>query len=159
MKHASVWLMALALSLPVASKVEGKTMTKDDEKVLAAVQEMTRAFEGKDIDRVMQSYEPGAIVAFEPDAPLSDHAQLAKMFSAMSQANPKFTYAKGHDVIISGDIAMHIAPWSMSAESTDGGGIAQSGLSVAILRKQSDGSWKMVIDNPHGGRLLTQDQE
>lgn len=78
------------------------------------------------------------------------------MFAGMAAANPEFVYA-GHDVIVSGDIAMHIAPWEMTATTPDGQEIAQSGLSVAVLRKQADGGWKMVIDNPHGGQLLKQE--
>jgi len=44
-----------------------------------------------------------------------------------------------------------IAPWSMAGTTSDGQEIQQSGLSVAVLRRQADGGWKMVIDNPHGG--------
>jgi ketosteroid isomerase-like protein len=43
----------------------------------------------------------------------------------------------------------------MTGKSPDGQEIKQSGLSVAVLRRQADGGWKMVIDNPHGGRLLS----
>jgi len=32
----------------------------------------------------------------------------------------------------------------------DGSKIEQNGLSVATLRKQPDGSWLMIQDNPHG---------
>ena len=44
----------------------------------------------------------------------------------------------------------------MKGKTPDGQGIEQSGLSVAILRKQADGEWLMVIDNPHGQHLLDQ---
>jgi len=39
-----------------------------------------------------------------------------------------------------------------------GNEIGQSGLSIAVLRRQADGSWKMVIDNPHGSHLMTSNQ-
>jgi ketosteroid isomerase-like protein len=71
-------------------------------------------------------------------------------------ANPHFTFSDGHDVVVNGDLALHITPWNMTATAPDGQQISQSGLSVAVLRKQLDGAWKMVIDNPHGGRLLPQ---
>ncbi|WP_185960967.1 YybH family protein [Aliiroseovarius halocynthiae] len=129
-------------------------MTLDQTNALLAVETMTEAFQNKDIATVMSAYEPGATVVFDPDAPISDAAQLEEMFRNMSMINPVFDYAQGHDVIVRGDIAMHIAPWTMTGVTPDGQTIAQSGLSVAILRRQLDGSWKMVIDNPHGGRLL-----
>lgn len=128
-------------------------MKKDEIAVQATVDRMTSAFERSDIDTVMSSYEPGAVVLFEPGQPVTDEQQLRQMFSGMAAANPSFTYS-GHEVVVSGDTGLHIAPWQMVAHTPDGQEIRQSGLSVAVLQRQSNGSWKMVIDNPHGGRLL-----
>ncbi len=130
-------------------------MTATETAVLNAIQGMTSAFQAADIGRVMDSYEPGAVVVFEPEAPVSDTETLTAMFTQMASMSPEFTYG-GHEVIVAGDTAMHIAPWSMQATLPDGTAMQQSGLSVAVLRRQSDGSWRMVIDNPHGSRLLTE---
>ncbi len=157
MKHAFAWLMALAVTIPNISTAEGQNMTQDQQDVLSAIETMTAGFQAGDLAEVMQSYEPAATVVFEPEAPVSDAAQLEQMFAGMAAMGPEFTYPAGHEVIVSGDIAVHIAPWTMTAQSPDGQTVEQSGLSVAVLRKQPDGGWKMVIDNPHGGRLLEQD--
>lgn len=130
-----------------------KTMTQEQQNVLQAIEKMTTAFQNKDIDGVMACYEPNAVVIFEPESPVSDSNVLRKMFTEMSMLNPVFTYS-GHEVFIAGDIATHIAPWTMSATAPDGTEIKQSGLSVAVLRKQKDGSWLMTIDNPHGQFLM-----
>ena len=155
MKHAAAWLVALALSTatPLPIFAGEQTMTKDQTAIHDAVEQMTQAFMAGQIDRVMQSYEPGAKVMFEPQSPVSDTDQLRTMFTAMSAANPQFTYS-GHEVYVSGDTGMHIAPWTMTATGPDGSEITQSGLSVAVFRRQSDGGWKMVLDNPHGQFLL-----
>ena len=42
----------------------------------------------------------------------------------------------------------------MRATAPDGTKIQERGLSVAVLRRQPDGQWLMVIDNPHGQHLL-----
>lgn len=128
-------------------------MTQDQTNVLNAITAMTEAFQTGDIDRVMASYEDKATVVFEPETPTSDNAALAEMFTGMTAINPKFTYA-GHEVFVNGDIALHISPWSMEGTMPDGQAISQSGLSVAVLRKQPSGEWLMVIDNPHGAHLL-----
>ncbi|MFV1851676.1 MAG: YybH family protein [Thalassospira sp.] len=150
--------MALAMLAPQISTAEGKDMTQDQQDVLAAVQNMTGSFQDGDIAEVMASYESQATVVFEPDAPVSDATQLEQIFTGMAAVNPVFDYEAGHEVIVNGDIAVHIAPWTMTGLTPDGQELAQSGLSVAVLRKQADGSWKLVIDNPHGGRLLAQGQ-
>ena len=157
MKHAFAWLTVLALAIPQISTAESQIMTQDQQDVLTAIQAMTSNFQGNDIAGVMASYETEATVVFEPGSPVSDAAQLEQMFAGMAAVNPVFDYV-GHEVIVNGDIAVHIAPWSMTGKTPDGQELAQSGLSIAVLRRQPDGSWKMVIDNPHGGRLLAQDQ-
>ncbi|WP_160116000.1 YybH family protein [Candidatus Halocynthiibacter alkanivorans] len=128
-------------------------MTADEMAVLTVVETMTEAFQAGDIAAVMESYEARSLVMFEPGVPVTDREQIMQMFTGFSQAKPEFTYS-GHEVVVNGDTAVHIAPWSMVATGPEGVQISDSGLSVAILRRQSGGGWKMVIDNPHGARLL-----
>lgn len=131
----------------------GETMTDNQKAALTAVEQMTSAFQNGDIDGVMQSYEPNAVVVFEPGRPIDDAAQLRVMFAAMAQINPEFTYS-GHDVHVAGDIALHIAPWDMVGTDPEGNPIKETGLSVSVLRKQDDGAWKLVIDDPNGSHLM-----
>lgn len=158
MKHTIVCLTALALILPQISKAKGIKMSQNEQNALAAIETMTTAFQNKDLSGVMASYESPATIVFEPGVPVSNPIQIEQMFGSMALIDPVFEYPEGHEVIVNGDIAIHIAPWSMTGKTPDGQSIKQSGLSVAVLRQQSDGHWKMVIDNPHGGRLLSQDQ-
>ena len=155
MKHAFAWAMALGLSLPTFTTAEGQTMTDDQKAVLATVEHMTGRFMAGDIPAVMDSYESKATVVFEPESPVSEAEKLVAMFTGMSGVSPVFTYPAGHEVIVNEDIALHISPWSMTGKTPDGQELAQQGLSVAVLRRQPDGGWKMVIDNPHGGHLLS----
>lgn len=128
-------------------------MTEDQKNVLAVIERMTEAFHKSDIDRVMASYENTATIAFEPGNPVSGPAVLREMFQGMFAMNPRFDYS-GHEVVVAGDLAVHFAPWTMKGTSPDGAEIRQSGLTAAVLRKQADGRWLMVIDNPHGQRLM-----
>ena len=128
-------------------------MTNDQQAVLNTVLTMTEAFQSNDIDTVLSTYEPGAAISFEPGTPITDKAAIKAMFAGVAGFDPTYTYA-GHEVIVSGDLAVHFAPWTMMGQTPDGQAITQSGLSVAVLRKQPDGTWLMVIDNPHGQRLL-----
>ena len=132
---------------------QSKKMTQEQQDVLNAIKKMTTAFENKNIEGVMACYEPNATVVFEPESPISEAEVLREMFSRMAMANPVFTYS-GHEVFIMGNIATHIAPWRMTAKTPEGTEIEQSGLSVAVLRKQDDGQWLMLFDNPHGQNLM-----
>ncbi len=130
-----------------------KTMSMEEEKVMQVITKMTTAFHKKDIDGIMATYEPSAVVVFEPERPISNKKELKETFIEAFAINPKFTYS-GHEVFVTGDSAIHLAPWTMLAMAPDGTKIEQSGLSIAVLHKQEDGSWLMIFDNPHGQYLM-----
>lgn len=121
--------------------------------VIATVERMTDAFHRADLEGVMAAYVDGAAVAFEPGRPVSDAAALRAGFRMFFGFKPRFTYG-GHEVLVSGDLALHFAPWTMDGTGPDGKPLRQSGLSVAVLRRGPDGEWRLVMDNPFGDRLL-----
>jgi uncharacterized protein (TIGR02246 family) len=121
--------------------------------VVRAIDRMTRAFQQADIDGVMRVYEPGAVVAFEPGDAVHDRDRMQEIFAQWFALSPRFEYA-GHDVLVAGDLALHLAPWTMRGIAPDGSAIERQGLSVAVLRRQADGEWRIVIDNPHGQHLM-----
>ncbi len=102
----------------------------------------------------MASYAHGATIVFEPGAATSDPEQQRAGFAEFFAVSPRFTYA-GHEVVVSGDKAVHFAPWTMTGTDPAGNAMKMSGLSVAVLIRQDDGRWLMVIDNPFGDHLLT----
>jgi len=148
----TIALASQLVAFPAIAK-QGASMSEDQKQVLATVTTMTEAFQSGDLSQVMESYETKAAIAFEPGQTISDRATIEQMFQGAFTLNPQFTYA-GHEVMISGDLAIHIAPWTMRAKTPDGQEVNQSGLSVAVLRRQSDGRWLLVIDNPHGQHLM-----
>jgi ketosteroid isomerase-like protein len=78
---------------------------------------------------------------------------LREAFSQFLALKPKITIVN-QDVIQADDIALHSYTWKMSGKTPDGNPVEQSGFSVVVLRKQKDGRWLMVIDNPFGDYLL-----
>lgn len=128
-------------------------MSNEESNVLTVVETMTASLEVGDIDGVLATYEAGAAVMFEPGAAVSGREAFREVFSQIAAARPEVSYA-GHEVHVVGDLAIHLAPWSMTGETSDGEAITQGGLSVAVLRRQPDGEWRLVIDNPYGDRLL-----
>ncbi len=122
---------------------------QQQKEVYNTIEKMVNAFENKNIEGILSTYEKDAIVMFDPGKPISGHDALREAFTQFVNLNPVYTFFN-HEVYISGNIATHIAPWEMTGTLPDGTKIDQNGLSVAILRKQADGSWLMIQDNPHG---------
>ncbi|WGV98419.1 DUF4440 domain-containing protein [Vibrio sp. YMD68] len=129
-------------------------MNSEQNKVLNTVATMTSSFHKKDITGVLNSYEDGGAVVFEPGTPISDPKLLKEMFEGAFLINPQFDYPNGHEVYIVNDIALHIAPWVMYGTAPDDTQIKETGLSVAVLRKQANGQWLIVLDNPNGQALM-----
>lgn len=122
-------------------------------KILSTIDDMTSAFHHGDIDGIMRTYESGAVVVGQPGAPVSGVPALRAMFAGFVAAKAQFTFL-GHEVIEAGDLALHLTPWRMAGVAPDGTAVAAQGLSVAVLRRQLDGRWLMVIDDPYGDALL-----
>jgi uncharacterized protein (TIGR02246 family) len=135
--------------------MEKRTFTAEQNEVMKVILDMTGSFHEKDLKGVLASYEPNAVIVFEPEKPVSGVDAISQGFMGFFDVNPKFEYS-GHEVFINGNLAMHFAPWAMTGKATDGTEIKQSGLSVVVLRKQQDGKWLMVFDNPFGQHLLDQ---
>lgn len=143
-------------NISLADTKEGNMTNPEEARVLKTVESMTTAFNQKDIQGVLISYEDGAAVIFQPGKPVSDPELLKQMFEGSFQINPAFSYPKGHEIYIANDIALHIAPWVMTGKGPNGMEISRNGLSVAVLRKHANGQWLMVLDNPNGQVLMEQ---
>ena len=124
-------------------------------KILSTIDAMTNAFHKGDIDGILRTYEPGAVVVGKPGMPVSGTPALRAMFAGFIAAKAHFTFL-GHEVIQAEDVALHLTPWRMAGIAPDGTAVAASGLSVAVLRRQPGGDWLMVIDDPFGDALLNQ---
>lgn len=171
MHKTSIVLIALICGLLFTSNAQTKQTAKNNQtiqktdkemennfneeqkKVLSTIERMVAAFEKKDIAGVLETYEADAIVMFEPQKPVQGKETLRAVFTQFVGMNPQYTFS-GHEVYVSGNIATHTAPWTMKGQLPDGTKIEQSGLSVAVLRKQADGNWLMIQDNPHGQFLM-----
>jgi ketosteroid isomerase-like protein len=128
-------------------------MSSMEHAVVQAVENMTAAFQRSDLDGVMTAYERPAAIAFAPGQPVCDEDRIREMFAQWFALEPRFEYA-GHDVLVAGDLALHVAPWRMRGTLPGGEPVERDGLSIAVLRRAPSEGWRIVIDNPHGQRLL-----
>lgn len=121
----------------------------DESKILSTIDRMTSAFAAGDIDGIMSTYAPAAVVVGEPGQPVTGDAALRAMFAAFIQSGVAFSYG-AHEVVVAGDTALHLMKWSAPGPE----GKAMSALSVAVLQRQPDGGWRMVIDHPFGDGVM-----
>jgi uncharacterized protein (TIGR02246 family) len=106
-----------------------------------------------DMNAILATFEPSAVMAAQPGINVTGTAALRGAFNQFLAISPKITVTS-QETIQAGDIALHSYTWKMSGKTPDGSPVEQSGFSSVVLRKQADGRWLMVIDNPFGDRLL-----
>lgn len=138
-----------ATMMPVHVPAQETPAMSDESAVLRTIQTMTDAFALGDIDTVMSTYGDQASVVAGPGQVVSGDAALRAMFADFVAAGVNFTYG-AHEVVVSGDIALHLMSWE--APSPDSGTLRA--LSVAVLHRWADGTWKMVIDHPFGDAVM-----
>ncbi|MEV4805469.1 DUF4440 domain-containing protein [Nonomuraea sp. NPDC049421] len=93
-------------------------------------------------------YEDDAVLVPVPGHPVTGTARAAahrhlRSFGVPMEAVPRQVY-------VAGEIALLIVDWSMRGTARDGTEIDLSGTATDVLRRDADGRWRYVIDNPHG---------
>ena len=121
--------------------------------IQSTIEASNAAVSAGDIEGALAAFEPNAAMVAQPGVTVSATEALRGAFQQFLAINPKIT-ATGHETVQAGDMALHSFTWIMAGKAPDGSAIEQSGFSVAVLRKQPDGRWLIVIDNPFGDMLL-----
>jgi uncharacterized protein (TIGR02246 family) len=94
---------------------------------------------------------------YETDACfVSQSEEIVKGQENIGQILQKFIDIKGKletsvkNVFNTRDIALVISEWSFVGIGPDGEAVSLRGKATDVLRQQSDGTWRIVIDNPWG---------
>ena len=100
-------------------------------------------------DTLIPLYEPEAVFATQP-------GNLARGLSGVREALAGFIAMKGTldlkvtRVLEASDLALVTTVWSFIGTGPDGEPVKLAGNSADVLRRQADGTWRIVIDNPWG---------
>jgi ketosteroid isomerase-like protein len=106
-------------------------------------------FNNADLDSLISLYEPTATLLPFPGEPVSGHA-------AIRDSLGQFLALKGHmdlkidRIVLAQDIALLFSTWTLNGTGPDGTAVVMTGQTSDVARRQADGSWLFVIDNPQG---------
>ena len=89
-----------------------------------------------DVEGLVALYEPGAVLAFPPGRLAAGHEEIRQVYAELLAGRPRFASAGQQPVIRNGGLAL-------TSTRLPGGG-----ATVEVARRQPDGTWRWVIDQP-----------
>ena len=120
--------------------------TSTPEQVLEAI---VSGINSGNLDSLMPLYESEAAFASEPGSlahgPQGVSEALAGFISMNGTLDIEVTRVLEVD-----DLALVIGVWSLDGTGPDGEPVRLAARNADVLRRQADGTWRFVIDNPWG---------
>ncbi len=118
-----------------------------------AIDQADDAFNHGDIDVVLSHYEENAVWVAKPGDIISGKSALRIEFEKLFQTHPHVMKEQDH-VIVCGDIALCTIRWRLVDAASDRASLEMGGVASTVLHRESDGHWRIVIDNPWGRAIL-----
>ena len=107
------------------------------------------AFNTGNIDYVLMLYEPEACLIPQPGQVVKGQQSIRQILQGFIDMQGKLE-SKVKRVLQAGDVALVIGEWSFNGTGTDGKPVNLASTSTDVLHQQSDGTWRIIIDNPWG---------
>ena len=108
-----------------------------------------KAMNAGDIEAVMKLYEPAASFTEQPGRVVSGTKAIREALGGFLATKPRMTL-EARTLAEVGGIALTTSKWVLEGTGPDGKPMKVEGQSAEVARRQPDGTWLFVIDNPHG---------
>ena len=108
-----------------------------------------KAMNEGDVEAMLALYEPDQVFVSQPGQPVVRGAgeSLREKLRAFTKLRPQLKIEMKH-VVEAGDIALYCCQWTMQVTGPDGQEQTLSGRDANVARRQPDGTWRILIDNP-----------
>lgn len=104
------------------------------------------AINDKDADALLALYEPDGVAIHLDGTSRTGRPALRTMIDELL-ATIEHIEGETRKVLVAGDVALLSASWRARLTTADGDGQA-SGTTAEVARRQPDGAWRWVIDDP-----------
>jgi ketosteroid isomerase-like protein len=109
-------------------------------------------FNAGDISSLINMYEIDACFVSQEGEVIKGTENIRQTLRSFINMNGKIQ-SKVVGVIETSDIALVNTEWSFNGTGPDGKAVTITGKATDALRRQSDGNWHILIDNPWGTNL------
>jgi uncharacterized protein (TIGR02246 family) len=104
----------------------------------------------RDVDRVAALFEEHAILVSDPEHIVRGRAAIREGLVNFLAIAPAMTLNAAR-VVRNGDIALLYSDWTIAGRQPDGTPLSTDVRPTHVVRRQADGTWRIVIDDPSAG--------
>ena len=119
--------------------------TKPDQ----VIGEFTKYFNAGDTEGLLSMYEDGALLLLEPTSTPEECRDLRSVVQTYLDMKGTITIEASSELVV-GDLALMHSRWRFEVPDDE----PLVSVSAEVARRQQDGTWKYVIDNPYAGDVL-----
>ena len=110
---------------------------------------VTECMNSKDLNAFVSLYEPEGSFIDEAGENFNGAERIREKIKGYMDMNGKLENTVRR-IIPAGNVVLAYSDWTFKASGPDGSPVNLGGTAIDVLRKQSDESWLIVIDNPWG---------
>jgi uncharacterized protein (TIGR02246 family) len=103
-----------------------------------------------DLGAALALYEPGACLVAAPGQVATGLEAIRQSLSQFMAVWPTLTMQQV-TAVQAGALALLSSTWSLTGTGPDGSPVRLAGQGREVVRRQPDGTWLFVIDDPNGG--------
>ena len=101
-----------------------------------------------DVNGVVALYEPDAVLVSPGGQPITGTQALRQAYTQLFAGNPKFE-GETQGAIHNGDLALTSTQFTTSSVGPGGKLLTMKSATTEVARRQPDGTWLWVIDQPN----------
>jgi len=109
---------------------------------------LAAAFNTGDLKTVLSMYDSEGIIVPEPGKPVSGKAKFEEAIKAILSIKGKMEIKTVY-CLQTGNLALGRSEWSIK----DGNEVKISAKGIEVMKQQTDGTWKIVIDHAFGAEV------
>lgn len=120
---------------------------------LGVASQLVTAMNACDLESALTLFESGASFVMKPGVVVNGTAGIRQALEDFMALKPKLTI-DAQQIVQAGDVAQYCARWSIKGIDLTGAAVQLGGRSSSILRRQPDGRWLFLVDNPWGTDIV-----
>lgn len=102
-----------------------------------------------DLDALTALYESSGTLVVEDGAPRVGHSEIRRYFEGLADAGMTIQLKVVKVIRAGDDLAALYNDWTATLTGPDAEQTEITGRAIEIVRRQADGSWRFIIDDPN----------